>query len=123
MSPIRMSKIESSTRNALAYKEAFNNLDVDAILAMLSKDCVFEPIQDITQIKGIEAIQAYLEEMFKSNEQAKIEIEEIFGMGLHVIIRWRMNNQRGVDIFKFRGELICEKRSYAKIQKIKPARC
>jgi len=115
MSPIRMSKIESSTRNALAYKDAFNSRDVDAILTLLSDDCVFEPVQDSLRIEGIEAIQAHLDEMFKSNEQAKIEIEEIFGMGLHVILRWRMNNKNGVDIFKFRGELICEKRSYAKI--------
>lgn len=115
MSPVRMSKIESSTRNALTYKDAFNKKSVDTILALLSDDCIFEPVQNDTQIKGIEAIQTHLEEIFKSNEQAKIEIEEIFGIGLHVIMRWRMNDRRGVDIFKFRGELICEKRSYSKI--------
>jgi len=114
MSPVRMSKIESSTRNALAYKDAFNKHDVNTILALLSQDCVFEPVQDGLRIEGIEAIRAYLEEMFKGNEQAKMEIEEIFGMGLHVILRWRVDGQRGVDIFKFRGELICEKVSYQK---------
>ena len=114
MSPVRMSKIEGTTRNALAYKDAFNNRDVDAVLALLCDDCVFEPVQDGAQVEGVEAIQAYLEKMFRGNEQAKMEIEEIFGMGLHVILRWRMDGQRGVDIFKFRGALIAEKVSYQK---------
>ncbi len=114
MCPVRMSKIESSTRCVLAYKDAFNNHDVDAILALLSEDCVFEPVQDDARVEGIEAIRAYLEEMFKGNEQAQIKLEDISGMGLHVIMRWQMGDQRGVDIFKFHGELICEKLSYVK---------
>ncbi len=112
MTPVRMSKVESSERNALAYKEAFNKQDIDGILALLSDDCLFEPINDGVIFRGKNEISMALAEAFTS--APKLEIEEIFGVGLHVILRWRMNDQRGVDIFKFRGDLICEKLSYIK---------
>ena len=114
MSPVRMSKVEASTRVVLAYKDAFNNHNVDAIVAMLSDDCVFEPVQDNLRVQGIEAIHAHLQEAFKGTEQAQIKVEAVFGVGLHVILQWQMDGQHGVDIFKFREGMICEKTSYVK---------
>jgi hypothetical protein len=47
-----------------------------------------------------------------------MEIEEIFGMGMHCIMRWKYTwgdgHVRGVDVFKIEDNLICEKFSYVK---------
>lgn len=109
MTPVRMSKVESSTRHVLAY----NQHAVDAILNLLSDDCVFEPVSNGIVFQGKDKIKTALIEEFTS--KPKLKIEEIFGLGLHVVMRWKIDGQRGADIFKFRGELICEKHSYAKI--------
>ncbi len=115
MTPVRMSKVESSVRVALAFWEAFNRQDVEAALALLSEDCFFEPVESDVRIAGREEIELYLRKMLGEGKPASLEIESVFGLGLHVIIRWQMSALRGVDIFKFRGDLICEKLSYMKV--------
>lgn len=42
MSPIRMSKIESSVRVVLEFNEAFNRHDLAGMMALMSEDCIFE---------------------------------------------------------------------------------
>ncbi len=126
MSPIRMENLESSVRLALALNEAFNQHDVDGMMKLMSADCVFEntfPAPDGTVYAGKEAVTRFWEEFFRQSPQAHIHIEEIFGLGLRCVMRWRyewtaedgsQGHARGVDIFKVHDGLISEKLSYVK---------
>ena len=126
MSPIRMSKIETSMRVALAFNEAFSHHDVDGMMKLMSEDCVFEntaPAPDGTVYSGKEAVTQFWQDFFRVSPHAHIEIEEIFGLGERCIMRWRYEwedesgtkgHVRGVDIFHVREGLISEKLSYVK---------
>ena len=126
MSPIRMSKIESSLRIVLEFNEAFNRHDVPAMMKLMSADCVFEntaPAPDGTVYSGKEAVKQFWQDFFRESPHAYIEIEEIFGLGLRCIMRWKYEwvdeagqkgHVRGVDIFQVKDGFIHEKLSYVK---------
>ena len=126
MSPIRMSKIESGARMVLEFNEAFNRHDVAWMMQLMSDDCVFEntdPAPDGVVYAGKEAVARFWRDFFLASPQAHIEIEEIFGLGLRCVVRWRYDwvdaagkkgHVRGVDLFKMKDGLICEKLSYVK---------
>ncbi len=126
MTPTRMSKIESAMRTVLAFNEAFNRHDVEAMMALMSEDCVFEntyPAPDGTRITGKTAVSQFWLEFFRQSPRAKIDIEDIFGMGDRCIMRWRYSwveasgtegHVRGVDIFRVKDGVINEKLSYVK---------
>lgn len=126
MSPIRMSKIESSMRIVLEFNEAFNRHDVPSMMKLMSKDCIFEntaPAPDGTVYSGKEAVAQFWQGFFRESPQAHIEIEEIFGLGRRCIMRWRYEwvdeagqkgHIRGVDIFQVKDGVITEKLSYVK---------
>jgi predicted SnoaL-like aldol condensation-catalyzing enzyme len=121
MSPIRMEKIESSMRVVLKFNEAFNRHDVSGMMQLMRDDCVFEntdPAPDGTVYSGKEVVTRFWQDFFRESPQAHIDIEEIFGMGYHCIMRWKYSwgegHVRGVDIFKVENSLISEKLSYVK---------
>jgi len=126
MSPARLSKLETAMRIALAFNDAFNQHDVEGMMKLMSDDCVFEntaPAPDGTVYSGKDAVTQFWQGFFRESPRAHIEIEEIFGLGNHCIMRWRYDwvdesgakgHVRGVDIFKVREGLIFEKLSYVK---------
>lgn len=126
MSPIRMSKIEGGVRAVLAFNDAFNRHDVAGMMQLMSADCIFEntdPAPDGTIYTGKEAVTQFWQGFFKESPEAHIEIEEIFGVGNRCLMRWqyqwkdaegKLGHVRGVDIFKIKDGLICEKLSYVK---------
>lgn len=126
MSPTNLSRLESAVRTVLAFNEAFNRHDVDGMLQLMSADCVFEntePAPDGTLYAGRQSQEQFWRGFFKDSPQARIQIEEIFGLGYRCIMRWRYdwgdeggetNHVRGVDIFQVREGLIREKLSYVK---------
>ncbi len=126
MSPARLSKIEAATRTVLQFNEAFNRHDVAGMMQLMSDDCIFEnthPAPDGTLYSGKEAVTQFWQEFFSESPQAHIQIEEIFGLGERCVMRWKYTwvddagnkgHVRGVDIFKVRNKLICEKLSYVK---------
>ncbi|PIV26370.1 MAG: hypothetical protein COS37_06740 [Anaerolineae bacterium CG03_land_8_20_14_0_80_58_20] len=72
---------------------------------------------------GKEAVTRFWQDFFRESPQAHIEIEEIFGLGLRCMMRWRYDwvdaagkkgHVRGVDLFKLKDGSICEKLSYVK---------
>jgi limonene-1,2-epoxide hydrolase len=121
-----MAKIETGIRTVLEFNEAFNRHDVEGMMRLMSDDCVFEntaPAPDGTRYSGKAAVTQFWQEFFSSSPDAHIEIEEIFGMGLRCIMRWkytwvddagRHGHVRGVDIFAVQHGLIREKLSYVK---------
>jgi len=126
MSPIRMSRLESAPRIVLEFNEAFNRHDVDGMMKLMSADCVFEntaPAPDGTRYSGKEAVTQFWQDFFRESPEAHIEIEEIFGMGLRCIMRWRYEwvdatsqkgHVRGVDLYQIKEGFIAEKLSYVK---------
>jgi len=121
MSPIRMEKIESSIRIVLDFNEAFNRHDVAGMMKLMSEDCIFEntdPAPDGTIYSGREAVTQFWQNFFNESPNAHIDIEEIFGLGLRCIMRWKYTwgegHVRGVDVFKLKDGLISEKLSYVK---------
>jgi predicted SnoaL-like aldol condensation-catalyzing enzyme len=123
---MKMSKIETAMRVVLEFNEAFNRHDVAGMMRLMSRDCVFEspePGPDGTVYSGKAAVTQYWHDFFQQSPQAHIEIEEIFGLGMRCIMRWRYDwgdnagaagYVRGVDIFQIREGVISEKLSYVK---------
>jgi steroid delta-isomerase-like uncharacterized protein len=123
---MKMAKIEAAMRVALAFNDALNRHDVPAMMALMSEDCVFEntsPAPDGTRYVGKEAVAQFWQEFFRAAPQARIQVEEIFGLGWRCVIRWRYDwvdaagqpgHVRGVDIFTVKDGLINEKLSYVK---------
>src|SRR5215207_2731596 len=92
MSPIRMSKIETALRLVLEFNEAFNHHDVAGMMQLMSDDCVFEntsPAPDGTVYAGKAAVTQFWQDFFFNSPHAQIEIEEIFGLGMRCIMRWK----------------------------------
>lgn len=126
MTPARMDKIEAALRLVLAFNEAFNRHDVAGMMQLMSEDCVFEntyPPPDGARYDGKERVRQFWEEFFRQSPQAHIQIEDIFGFGERVVMRWTYQweesggakgHVRGVDLFRVRGGLITEKLSYVK---------
>jgi predicted SnoaL-like aldol condensation-catalyzing enzyme len=96
------------------------------MMQLMSEDCVFEnttPFPDGTIYSGKDEVTQFWHEFFLDSPHARIEIEEIFGSGIHCVMRWKYSwkeangnkgHVRGVDIFKVTNGLISEKLSYVK---------
>jgi predicted SnoaL-like aldol condensation-catalyzing enzyme len=104
------------------FNEAFNRHDVDAMMALMSPDCLFEntyPPPDGEKVSGQPAMREFWLRFFRSSPQAIIDIEEAFTSGDRGFQRWRYQWEpggyvRGVDLFRFRDGMIVEKLSYVK---------
>ncbi len=108
------------------YNDALNARDVDAMMRLMTEDCVFEntdPAPVGTRYVGQSAVRAFWEDFFRSSAEARIEIEEIFGVAERAVMRWTyrwidlIGNSsyiRGVDVYRVRDGLIAEKLSYVK---------
>jgi len=121
-----MSKLESAIRVVLEFYEAFNRHDVPSMVQLLSDDCIFEntgPAPDGAVYSGKEGLTLFWQDFFRESPHAHIEIEEIFGLGIRCVVRWRYewvdadgkkDHVRGVDIFQVKSGSICSKLSYIK---------
>lgn|SRR5574338_341402 len=116
----------AATRSVVErFNEAFNRHDVDAIMAAMTDDCVFEntrPAPDGDRIVGHGAVRATWESFFRRSPEARFEAEEIFAAGDRCVVRWRYTwvrdgmpgHVRGVDVFRVRDGKVAEKLSYVK---------
>ena len=126
MSPIRMSRLEAGIHVVLEFTEVWNRRDVEAMMRLMSDDCILEntdPAPDGARYLGKEAVARFWEDFFRNSPDAHIEIEEIFSLGLRCIMRWRYDwvdaegkkeYIRGVHLIKVKDGSICEMLSYAK---------
>lgn len=103
------------------FNDAFNAHNVDAMMRLMSHDCVFEntfPPPDGTRFEGAESVRAFWEAFFAASPQASIEIEDLFSMEDRCIMRWVYRwgdgHVRGVDIYRLKNHQITEKLSYVK---------
>jgi ketosteroid isomerase-like protein len=105
---------------------AFGRSDVDAIMAVMTDDCVFEatgPAPDGVRHEGAGAVRGVWEDLFEGTRDAAFTEEESFVCGDRGVLRWRFDwseedgapgHVRGVDVLRFRDGRVCEKLSYVK---------
>ena len=107
------------------FNDAFNRHDVDAVMAAMTADCVFDstrPPPDGERIQGQAAVRAFWTEFFRRSPHARFTTEELFAAGDRCVVRWvyhwvrdgQAGHVRGVDIFRVRDGKIAEKLSYVK---------
>ncbi len=108
------------------FNEAFNRHDVDAVMALMADDVVFEntqPAPDGARYAGQEAMRAFWERFFAGSLHAHFTTEDIFAGGDRCAVRWRYTRReetgaeghvRGVDLFRVRDGKVAEKLSYVK---------
>jgi ketosteroid isomerase-like protein len=92
------------------FNQAFNRHDVDAMMALMTEDCVFDntyPPPDGRRFEGAAQVRKFWEEFFQASPQAHLEFEELFVSGERGFQRWIYTwgggHVRGVDIFRFEG--------------------
>jgi len=103
-----------------AFGNAWGAHDLDATLALMTDDCVFEstdPAPDGTRYAGHEAIRQAWRPIFDDGN-ARFEAEDTFGFGDRVVQLWTYSwdggHVRGIDVFLVRDGKVAEKRSYVK---------
>ena len=110
--------------DALAVVEAFGaawaDHDLDAVLEMITEDCLFDatgPAPDGTRCIGVDAIRAVWAPIF-DDPSSRFDTEETFQVDDRVVQRWRYSfdggHVRGVDLYRVRDGQIAEKLSYVK---------
>ena len=114
-----------TTEQALAeFAAAFGSGDVDAIMALMTGDVVFEatgPAPDGTRVAGADAVRQVWVSLFGDTAGAAFTTEEAFVAGDRGVLRWRFDwsgdepgHVRGVDVLRFREGKVAEKLSYVK---------
>jgi ketosteroid isomerase-like protein len=102
------------------FQEAFDAQDVDAVMAAMTPDCVFEDTSppDGQRHVGPDAVRTAWQRLFAAAPGASFSTEEVIDAGDRVIVRWRYEwdggHVRGVDIFTVHDGLVAEKIAYVK---------
>ncbi len=119
-------RTESTIEVIKQFNDAFNRHDVQAVMALMTDDCVFEntyPPPDGERFEGQEAVRHFWEEFFRSSPHAVFQSEEMITHGDRCVIRWRYDwtntddqsgHIRGVDVFRVRNGKVAEKLAYVK---------
>lgn len=104
-----------------AFNEAFNRHDVDAVMALMTDDVIFEntsPFPDGTRYEGQKAVRAFWTEFFAGSPNAHFDAEDVFAGGDRCTVCWSYSwgdgHIRGVDVFRVRDGKVAEKLAYVK---------
>jgi ketosteroid isomerase-like protein len=109
-----------------ALNDALNRHDLDAVMAAMTDDCVFDntyPSPDGTRYEGQAAVRAFWEAMLRSSPDAHFTAEEAFAVGDRAAVRWvyRYTDEQGVahhirgaDVLRVRDGKVAEKLAYVK---------
>ncbi|HEX6350193.1 MAG TPA: nuclear transport factor 2 family protein [Candidatus Dormibacteraeota bacterium] len=115
----------AATRDVVTrFSAAFVRGDVDAVMALMTDDCVFEntyPPPDGELHAGQADVRKFWESFFASTPEPHFETEDFFVSGDRALARWRFSwggdqpgHVRGVDVFRVRDGKVAEKLSYVK---------
>ena len=106
--------------------DAMNRHDVDAVMAAMTEDCVFEttfPAPDGRRFVGQVEVRAAMEEFFAGSPHAHFDIEEMFAVGDRAVVLWTYHwveadgtpgHIRGVDVDRVRDGKVQESLAYVK---------
>jgi cation diffusion facilitator family transporter len=116
----------TSTAEAVErFNEAFNRHDVDAVMAAMTDDCVFENTSppDGRRYEGQDQVRAAWEEFFASSPDARFDGEDVIVAGDRCVVQWvytwtngdgSASSLRGVDVLRVRDGKVAEKFAYVK---------
>ena len=111
----------STEETISAFNDAFGRHDVDAVMALMTDDCIFEntlPTPDGERHVGQEAVRAFWNQFFHDSPRAAFETEEMVVAGDRAVVLWRFGwgdgHIRRIDLFKVRDGKVAEKLSYVK---------
>ena len=107
------------------FNEAFNRHDVDAVMAAMTDDCVFESTSPPNGSRhvGQAVVRAAWEDFFGSTPTAHFDSEDVIAHGDRCVVQWRFtwtNDDgtegavRGVDVLRVRDGKVAEKAAYVK---------
>lgn len=108
------------------FSAAFGRGDVEAVLALMTEDCVLEatgPAPDGERHEGAHAVRVVWEQLFGGTREPRFTEEESFVAGDRAVLRWRFDwvaddgtsgHVRGVDVMRMRHGRVAEKLSYVK---------
>ncbi|HLZ63024.1 MAG TPA: nuclear transport factor 2 family protein [Ktedonosporobacter sp.] len=108
------------------FGDALNRHDLQALMALMTDDCIFEntyPPPDGERFEGQEAVRGFWEEFFRASPQSDFQSEEVIANGDRCTVRWRYRwtnsdgshgHVRGVDVFRVRNGRVVEKLAYVK---------
>lgn len=106
------------------FNAAFNAHDVDAVMATMTDDCVFESTSPPLGERhvGQDAVRAAWEGFFASSPTAHFDTEETIATGDRCIVCWAytwdddsgQGRVRGVDVIRVRDGKVAEKLAYVK---------
>ena len=110
-----------------SYGDAWNRHDVDAIMAMMTPDCVFMtgggPEVEGARFEGASAVRERFIEVWTWIPDVQFENPRHFVSGDRGLSQWTLKGRRndgepmevaGCDLFTFRGDRIAVKDSYLK---------
>lgn len=107
------------------FNDAFDRGDLDAVMAMMTPDCVFESTTppEGERFSGSEAVRRCFQEFFAQTRNPSFTIEETIVAADRAVVSWRFawteddgspGHVRGVDLLTVRDGRVAEKRSYVK---------
>lgn len=103
------------------FNAAFARRDVEAVMAQMTDDCVFDttaPAPDGRRYEGRDDVAAAWRELFAASPVTRFDEEEIVAADDRVVVRWTYSwgdgHVRGVDVLRVRDGLVAEKLSYVK---------
>jgi len=102
------------------FSAAFDAKDVDAIMAAMTPDCVFEDTRppDGERHVGADAVRTAWTRLFAASPEGAFTTEDVIDAGERVVTCWRYTfdggHVRGVDVFTVRDGRVAEKLSYVK---------
>jgi ketosteroid isomerase-like protein len=107
------------------FNEAFNAHDVDAVMACMTDDAVFEsttpPAGD--RHEGAAAVRSAWESFFAASPTAHFDAEDVIATGDRCVVRWVYSwtdddgteeSIHGVDVLRVRDGKVAEKLAYVK---------
>lgn len=105
------------------FNAAFARHDVDAVMAEMTPDCVFEDTAppDGHRHEGQAAVRRCWQTLFADSPDAAFHTEELIVAGDRAVVRWRYDwsqngggHVRGVDVITVRDGKVAAKYSYVK---------
>ena len=108
-----------------AFNDAFNRHDVDAVMAHMTEDAVFESTNPPAgeRHEGAAAVRAAWEAFFAASPTAHFDAEEVIATADRCVVRWiytwtgddgTTGRVHGVDVIRVRDGLVAEKLAYVK---------